>query len=49
MRVTPALDLYNAFNANTVLGTNNTFGPTYRNATEVLGPRVVRLGAQVDF
>ena len=49
IRFVPMIDLYNAFNANSVLGTNNTFGPTYRYATEVLGPRVVRLGAQLDF
>ena len=48
-RLMPMIDLYNVFNANPVLGTNNTFGPTYRNATDVLGPRVVRLGAQLDF
>jgi hypothetical protein len=49
MRLVPMVDLYNLFNDNAVLGTNNTFGPTYRNVTSVLGPRVVRLGAQLDF
>ena len=48
-RIVPAVDLYNLLNANPVLRENNTFGPTYRNAQSVLGPRVVRLGAQLDF
>ena len=49
MRFQPSIDLFNAFNASTVLGVNTRYGPAWQNATSVLGGRVVRLGARVGF
>jgi hypothetical protein len=49
MRVQGMFDIYNALNANTVLGTNPAWGVNWLRPTEVLGPRLFKFGAQVDF
>ena len=49
LRLQPNIDLFNAFNASTVLGTNTRYGPAWQNVTSVLGGRVVRLGMRVSF
>jgi hypothetical protein len=48
-RVRAHVDLYNAFNARTILSTNTTVGPAWLRPTNILGGRLVRLGGQVDF
>jgi hypothetical protein len=51
----PTLDLYNIFNAASVLATNNTYSSTTANGgswnqvTSLLGARTVKLGVQVSF
>ena len=39
-------DLYNVFNAATVLATNTTYGAAWRDVTQILNGRLLRLGAQ---
>ena len=47
------VDLYNAFNASTVLGLNNTFSTAGQNnwqqPTQILDARLLKLSVQVDF
>jgi hypothetical protein len=49
------LDLYNALNANTVVGTNNTYqtsapnGGTWLRPTQVLDARLLKASLQIDF
>jgi hypothetical protein len=42
-------DLYNAFNASTILTENTRFGPTWLRPTAVLGARLFKLSAQVRY
>jgi hypothetical protein len=44
-------DVYNVFNANTVLNRNNTYstGPTWGQPTDVLAARLFKFGAQLKF
>ena len=42
-------DIYNVFNAATVLATNTTYGTAWRDVTQILNGRLLRLGAQWDF
>jgi hypothetical protein len=49
MRVMPQFDLFNVFNDNAVQEIVRRYGPAWRNATTVLGPRVVKLGVKLDF
>lgn len=59
-KIQPTFDVFNALNANPVLGTNNRIatlsaaGVTsvsnrWQNATAVLGARIVKFGVQVEF
>ena len=48
-RVQPQFDIFNVTNSNSVLGVNTRLGPSWRNATAVLAPRVLRFGANVNF
>jgi Carboxypeptidase regulatory-like domain len=43
------VDLYNAFNVNTVLLMNNTYGPEWQRPTYILPGRLLKVGAQVNF
>ena len=49
MRVLPQFDLFNVLNANSVQEIVRRYGPAWRNATTVLGPRVMKLGIKLDF
>jgi hypothetical protein len=49
VRVQPQLDLYNLFNANTVLSSNTTYGAAWLRPTAILTGRFVKFGAQIDF
>ena len=48
-RLQAGLDIYNLLNANAPQTINTTFGPDWRKPTEVLGPRLLKLSAQLDF
>ena len=42
-------DIYNAFNASTILNEVFTYGPSWRRPSAILGARLLKLGAQLDF
>jgi hypothetical protein len=48
-RLRGSLDIYNIFNASSVLSMTPTYGASWRNAAQVLSPRLLRVGAQLDF
>ena len=48
-RFRPSLDIYNLFNAATVLAMNTTYGPSWKDVTQILNGRQLRIGAQIDF
>jgi hypothetical protein len=48
-RVEGNLDLYNLFNGSSVLATNTRYGTAWLTPTQVLGGRLFKLGAQVNF
>ena len=48
-RFRPSLDIYNLFNAATVLAMNTTYGPAWKDVTQILNGRQLRIGAQLDF
>jgi hypothetical protein len=48
-RVQPRLDIYNLFNANSVLVRNNTYGASWGTPTDVLAGRMFKFGGQVTF
>ena len=41
--------MYNAFNANTVLQINPSYGAAWQRPLAVLGARLLKFGAQIDF
>jgi hypothetical protein len=47
--ITPQLDIFNISNAATVMAQNAAIGNTYLAASEILAPRVIRLGFSIDF
>jgi len=49
LRTALNVDLFNAFNASTVLLTNPNYGPQYLRPLEVLPGRFFKLGAKFDF
>jgi hypothetical protein len=48
-RMTANLDLYNAFNASSVLNQTTRFGPQWMNVVQVMGGRMLKFGGQFDF
>jgi hypothetical protein len=48
-RVQAMADIYNITNANTVTGVVNTYGAFWQRATQVMGGRLFKFGAQVDY
>ena len=48
-RFSPQLDIFNIGNAGTIVNWNNALGPTHRTPTEILAPRIIRLGFSLDF
>ena len=48
-RVQGMFDVYNLFNANSILSEVTTYGPTWLRPTAILGGRLFKVGAQVDF
>jgi hypothetical protein len=49
IRVLGSFDVYNVFNANTVLNQVTQYGPTYLRPTQILAGRLFKFGAQLDF
>jgi hypothetical protein len=49
MRLNPSLDVYNLFNASTILGINTRFGPSWLTPTQILPGRLFKFGAQLNF
>jgi hypothetical protein len=48
-RVQANFDVYNVFNANTIVGVNGTVGPNWLVPTAILDARLIKFGFQVDF
>jgi hypothetical protein len=48
-RITPMMELFNLGNADTVVGYNVNVGSSYLRPTEILSPRLLRLGISIDF
>jgi hypothetical protein len=48
-RLRPSLDIYNLFNAATVLAMNTTYGTSWKDVTQILNGRQLRFAAQFDF
>ena len=49
LRIQANLDAYNALNANSVRAVNSTWGPQWRQPTQILDPRIVQLGGTITF
>jgi hypothetical protein len=48
-RFTAGVEVFNAFNAATVLSVNQTFGSAWLTPTSVIQARFLKVSAQVDF
>ena len=52
-RHSPRFDLYNLFNANSVIGENSMYAPppstAWRTPQTILLPRLFKISAQLDF
>lgn len=42
-------DVYNLFNSSTILSVNGTYGPQWLRPQAILGARLVKFGAQLDW
>jgi hypothetical protein len=49
VRLKGMLDIYNLFNASTILLANTTLGPSYLVPTEVTPARFFKIGVQLNF
>ncbi len=49
VRIQGMLDAYNALNASAVLSSNPTYGGSWKNVTELLHARLVKVGVQLEF
>jgi hypothetical protein len=49
LKVEGQFDVYNALNANTILQINPNYGASWRRPLAVLGARLLKFGAQIDF
>ena len=48
-RIVPQLDLFNIGNADTVVGLTSAVGSAYLAPTEIVAPRIIRVGFSIDF
>jgi hypothetical protein len=48
-RLRAGLDIYNVLNASNVLSMNTTYGSGWQDVRQILGGRLMRVGAQFDF
>jgi hypothetical protein len=49
LRLQGMVDLYNAFNASSILSINTTYGTSWQNPAQLLGARLVKFGVQMNF
>ena len=49
LRIRTNLDIANLFNASNVLNLQRQYGPTYLNVLQIMGGRLIKVGAQLDF
>jgi hypothetical protein len=49
VRIQPQFDLYNLFNANTILQYNNNYGASWQQPINILIGRMAKFGVQVNF
>jgi len=49
LRIRANLDIANLFNASNVLNLQRQYGPTYLNVLQIMGGRLIKVGAQLDF
>jgi hypothetical protein len=49
VRVQGQLDIFNAFNANTVTGYTQTFGASYQSVSNILSARILQVGGTLTF
>jgi hypothetical protein len=48
-RLQGQFDVYNVLNASPILGVNARYGTAWLTPTEILGARLLKLGAQLTF
>jgi len=48
-RIRGTADVYNLLNASNVINMNVTYGPSWKDAIQILSGRLLRVGAQFDF
>ena len=48
-RIQANVDLYNAFNASSILAITNTYGALWLRPTQILQGRLLKFGGQIDF
>jgi carboxypeptidase family protein/TonB-dependent receptor-like protein len=48
-RIMPTFDLYNVGNSAAIVSLTSAVGPTYRNATAIVSPRIARIGLSINF
>ena len=48
-RMSTFADIFNVFNADTIIAINGTYGSRWQNATNIMSGRYARFGAQFDF
>ena len=49
MRIQGTFDIYNALNTAAILSEVTQYGATWRNPTQVLDARILKLGVQINF
>jgi hypothetical protein len=47
--ITPQVDFFNISNADTATGVNGVVGTTYLFPSEILSPRIIRVGFSLNF
>ncbi len=48
-RISPQIDFFNIGNASTVVGLTTAVGGSYKLPTQIVAPRIIRVGFSVDF
>ncbi len=46
---TPQVDFFNVTNADTATSINGVVGSTYQRPSDILSPRIIRIGFSLDF
>lgn len=49
LRIQPQIDIFNVFNANSILTMTTRYGAQWQNVSAVLAPRLIKAGVQVTF